>query len=262
MPRIKQQYLDCAIYLYESAESAWRGERPGGSGFLVSVREKPDVYEFLVTSNSRYELPPSHIYAVTNKHVARRGFPVIRLNTIDGKCDVLELDHNQWIPHPEGDDLAVCYLDLPKNRYRYHAIETWTFVKQVNAFNDIGAGDETFMVGRFFSHAGKQRNTPSLRFGNIAMLPFERIKLGEEVGQHMQEAFLVETRSISGFSGSPVFVYEPTGETFLTNQGWTSMISELVGRPRLLGIDCAHLPKEEDVWDGARRVCWGAGRRR
>jgi len=252
VPRIEQQYLDCSIYLYRTEDSARAGENAGGSGFLVSVREKPpyDPTRYPMPRNT--VLPPEHIYAVTNGHVARRGFPIIRLNMIDGEQDVIPLEHGDWIPHPDGDDLAVVPIDLPENKHRYYAVNSWSFVKKVNAFSDFGAGDDTFMVGRFFSHSGKQRNTPSLRFGSIAMLPFEKVKLGPEANEYMQEAFLVETRSISGFSGSPVFVYEPSGKTtFHPDAGYESRITDLVGRPRLLGIDCGHVPKYEKIVNGA-----------
>ena len=249
VPRIEQKYLDCSIYLYNSETSARKGENSGGSGFLVSVREKPPFDPVRYPMPREILLPPEHFYAVTNRHVARRGFPIIRLNMIDGEQDIIPLEHGDWIPHPDGDDLAVVPIDLPENKHRYYAVNSWSFVKKVNAFSDFGAGDDTFMVGRFFSHSGKQRNTPSLRFGNIAMLPFEKVKLDDGF---MQEAFLVETRSISGFSGSPVFVYEPTSETRLLDGGWESSgISDLVGRPRLLGIDCGHVPKHEKIIDKA-----------
>ena len=248
MPRIEQQYLDCSIYLYRTEASARAGENAGGSGFLVSVRAKPPFDREFYPMPRTTVLPPEHIYAVTNKHVARQGFPVIRLNMIDGQQDIIPLKHEDWIPHPDGDDLAVVAIDLPKHKHRYYAVTNYSFVKQVNAFSDYGAGDDTFMVGRFINHSGKQRNTPSLRFGSIAMLPFEKVKLYDGF---MQEAFLVETRSISGFSGSPVFVYEPRGSSFITESGRESSITDLVGRPRLLGIDCGHVPKHEKIIDGA-----------
>lgn len=69
----------------------------------------------------------------------------------------------------------------------------------------IWPGDEIFMIGRLVNQAGWQRNTPVVRFGNLSMLPnpHEPISM-EPYGEH--EAFLVECRSLSGFSGSPVFL--------------------------------------------------------
>jgi hypothetical protein len=197
MPRIEQRYLDCAIYLYASEASAKAGENFGGSGCLVSIRGRT-VWDESSFHYGRYTkvkfFYPDHTYAVTNNHVARRGFPVIRLNTIDGETDVLNLHHGDWIPHPEGDDLAVAPIDLPDDIHSV-PIQTSMFASKED-IGRVGAGDDTFMIGRFISHASKQRNTPSLRFGNIAMLPFEKVKLGRDANYHEQEAFLVETRSI------------------------------------------------------------------
>lgn len=255
MPAIDQQYLDCSIYLYDSKDAADTGENFGGSGFLVSVWPNRiwDKTSFKNGRYTRYTQPPPHIYAVTNKHVVEQGYPVIRLNTIDDKIDVLELEEDDWIPHPDGDDLMVAPIELPEYKHSYHPITTEIFVRRFSPTTLVGAGDDVFMVGRFISHAGKQRNTPSLRFGSIAMLPFEKVRLQSG---YEQEAFLVETRSISGYSGSPVFVYKPiqqtatippspndpyAGETHITS------ISDPVGYPLLLGIDCGHVRDRQPI---------------
>lgn len=256
MPKIPQHFLGCCIYLYDSKKSAKKGESFGGSGFLVSVESNP-IWEAQVSNDPRRRKAalffPPHIYAVTNKHVAHGGFPVIRLNTMGNEFDVLELEHDDWLPHPDGDDLVVASIDLPTDAHDYMSIRTHTFLHSDN-LSSIGVGDDTFMVGRFITHAGRQRNTPSVRFGSIAMMPFEKVK----VGNYMQEAFLVETRSISGYSGSPVFVYQPVEEMLTIpasrHSGYdaethTTSISNLVGYPVLLGIDCGHIDKYEDVLD-------------
>jgi hypothetical protein len=69
---------------------------------------------------------------------------------------------------------------------------------------DIGPGDDVFVVGRFINREGKQKNIPSVRFGNIAQMPGEPLFLDD--GKEL-ECFLIEGRSISGFSGSPVFIH-------------------------------------------------------
>jgi hypothetical protein len=261
MPKIPQFYLDCSIYLYDSRRSAENGENFGGSGCLVRLESNP-IFDPTSFRNGRYHRVsiyfPPHIYAVTNKHVVNAGFHVVRLNTVDNVSDVLELEYEDWIPHPDGDDLVVAPIDLPSTRFDYFPIDVNSFINRYTFHSHVGAGDDTFMVGRFINHAGKQRNTPSLRFGSVAMLPFEKIKLQNG---HMQEAFLVETRSISGYSGSPVFVYRPaeqttripatpaTLESNSTPETYRTTITDLVGYPALLGIDCGHVHKYEKVRD-------------
>jgi len=227
MPRIHNDFLDCSIYLYPSKEAAEKGERVGGSGCLVLIKSLVKGY--------------SHAYAVTNRHVIEKAnSPVIRLNTTSGEKDVLEFKNNDWIPHPDGDDVAVCPIDFPAEQFKVRFIDRDAYFVTPDRirFFDIGVGEGTFMVGRFISHEGKQRNTPSMRFGNIAMMPDEPVP---HPLNHDQESFLVETRSIGGYSGSPVFVHIPLSE------------ARFDGYPRgvvfLLGIDWGHIPMYEKVVD-------------
>ena len=65
-----------------------------------------------------------------------------------------------------------------------------------------GLGDEVWAVGLFRSHFGRERNIPIVRMGNIVAMRGEPVFT--EFGDI--DAYLVETRSIGGLSGSPVFV--------------------------------------------------------
>jgi hypothetical protein len=110
LPRISDQLLECVIYLCPSAESAEAGEIYGGSGFLVSVpSENHEGWDIL--------------YAVTNSHVIREArSPIIRLNTQDGAKDTLPLGQDDWVHHQDGDDIAVCELDIYNDTYRFLSI--------------------------------------------------------------------------------------------------------------------------------------------
>jgi hypothetical protein len=70
VPRIDDSILNCGIYLYGSEEDAKRGEPYGGSGFLVGV-----------PFGNRPPNTAWHCYAVTNAHVVKGGYPVVRVNT-------------------------------------------------------------------------------------------------------------------------------------------------------------------------------------
>lgn len=230
MPRIEDQYLDTVIYLYPSKGTAEQGEAFGGTGFLISIP---------------FETNPSlsHLYAVTNSHVIREAkATVIRLNTHQGDTKVIETHPDNWVHHPDGDDIAVCYFGgLNREIIKYRHIQTASFITEeiIDRFH-IGAGDDVFMVGRFSRHDGKQTNLPSARFGNISMMPDEKIRhpRGYDV-----DSFLIETRSLSGYSGSPVFVY-------LNPAILRPGMGVAVGHPLLiwlLGIDWGHLPIYEKV---------------
>jgi hypothetical protein len=239
VPRIPDELLDCVIYLYPSKEAAEKGERFGGSGFLVSV----------LPAISGPGLPPA-IYAVTNSHVIREGkSPVVRLNTQAGSTTVLDLADDQWIHHPDGDDVAICPLGLKdQGLYRYEALpcEKWLATKSALDDEDVGPGDEVFFVGRFVNHQGQQQNRPVARFGTIAMMPEEPVRNQRGL---LVEAFLIEAHSQSGFSGSPVFMYIPHNS--VRSKWWTddeSGIEATEGlRHCLLGIDAGHFPHSERV---------------
>jgi hypothetical protein len=206
MPRIPDAYLDCVIYLYGSEADAEDGLKTGGSGFLVGI-PTTDLQSNVVL-----------LYAVTNKHVVEPGNLVIRLRTKNGKHAVIPTEPNAWSFHEEGDDLAVCLIsfDWQSMQYNYVPINSFLTKEIIKKFN-IGPGDEAFVVGRFVNHEGKQYNLPTARFGCVAQLPWEPVR--QDTG-FMQESFLVEARSIAGYSGAAVFVYIPEPSRRSDTEDW------------------------------------------
>jgi hypothetical protein len=194
MPRIPDEALEGIVYLYPSVADAENGSRLGGSGFFVTM---PSMV-----------IPGGGVlYAVTNAHVIENGSTVIRLNTKDGKFDTFDFTERQWVLHPDKDDVAVCPMpELDPDLHIYKEIGPGTLLKryEIDAFR-VGPGDDVFVVGRFINSQGTVRNIPSVRFGNIAQMPIEPIEQNRVFGKFQQESFLVEARSISGYSGSPVF---------------------------------------------------------
>ena len=82
---------------------------------------------------------------------------------------------------------------------------------EVLAARGLSHGDEVFYTGLFTKHVPATRNIPIVRIGNIAALPEEPItwrreRAGGPELVTMDPPYLVETRSIAGLSGSPVFV--------------------------------------------------------
>jgi hypothetical protein len=129
----------------------------------------------------------------------------------------------------------------------------------------IGPGDETFLIGRLVTLEGRSKNTPIVRFGNIAMMPEEQI----DVGGTGRDAFLVECRSLSGLSGSPVFVTAERsfdGDTIpkdlqlkpdpTTGEVGDKIVAIGLARygPWLLGVDFAHMPLWRPVYKSDRET--------
>jgi hypothetical protein len=147
---------------------------------------------------------------------------------------MLPLPQDQWLFHTDGDDIAVC----PIGRWRqsgFVAIPASVFLtKTLMREHGIRYGADLYMVGRFTGFDGKQKNTPCLRFGNISMMPqpIDRQPLLP------QESFIVEMRSKSGFSGSPVFVYFDPPKVEGEDQEPVTF---------LLGLDWADLPTYEEI---------------
>jgi hypothetical protein len=218
MPSIPLDVLDTTIYLYKSPEAAERGEQAGGSGFLVMVPLE--------------EYPAGTFYAVTNTHVVAAGFTTARLNTADGGHRAIEFSDEDWFRHPDGDDISIAEITL-SSEFRFRAVSTESFI---DGFDPtlFHVGQEVFMVGRFVNHEGRQSNRPTARFGHIAQLPYERIRTTRGIEQ---DGFLVDMRSLAGYSGSPVFVYRNRPDLTSDDAEWVMGI-EL----RFLGVDFGHLP--------------------
>jgi trypsin-like peptidase len=228
MPRIHDVFLQSAFFIYPSMQAARSGESVGGTGFLVCVRLK---------QNEDY----GQVYAVTNGHVvaACKTNVVIRLNTDNG-VEYVNSAKKDWVLHPSGIfDIAVLPIDLSNSTVSQIGADLFLSREAADSL-DIGPGDDTFMVGRLLGHEGRKQNITPVRFGNIAARPSEAIRVE---GCDRGENFLVECRSISGYSGSPVFVWidpnRPRPPMWLAPA--LPPYDPKRHGPYLLGIDAGHI---------------------
>lgn len=230
MPRLDDSFINSVVYIYPSEQAARDGEKVGGTGFLIGVplTEKP---------------VPAWIYAVTNLHIiTNMPHPVIRYNTKDGKIGTYPTEQGEWVQHPDGDDVAIHHIKLSTTNLKYSYIGlpeliTKDFIDEWK----VGEGDDVYMVGRFIHREGKDKNIPTVRKGIISSMDTEPF-WNQEIG-HEQESFLIETHSISGYSGSPVIVIiepyhvRPNTGQFLSDMWYA----------KLLGVDWGHLIFKESV---------------
>lgn len=236
MPRIHDQLLRCTFFVYTSVQSARASESLGGTGFLVCVKfEKNPEY--------------GQVYAVTNQHIvaACRTNVVLRLNSPKTGVEYVTTAKKDWMPHPSGVyDVAVLPIDLPQSSFGTYLPDEFFIDDQMIQCLNIGPGDDTFMVGRFVGYEGKKRNLSTVRFGNISAMPSDPIRVkGRDSGLNL----LVECRSISGYSGSPVFVWiDPTRPR---PPDWFSPAMPVYNPkycgPWLLGIDAGHIQTELEI---------------
>src|SRR5581483_11182825 len=227
VPRIPDFVLESSIYLYRSEADALAGTRGGASAFLVYLHPSDDFLRFLGWG---------HFYVVTARHVIGGGATWLRLNKRDGTVDVLEIPQHGWIRHPAGDDVTCApMIPLEDNAHAVRGLPEDIFLTPEEVeVGIIGPGDEAFFVGRLRDADGGLRNQPSVRFGNLSMRP---VPLYNSLAGIQQESFIVEARSIGGYSGSPVYVFS---SGTVTKDG---VIEPSEGGSRLfrLGIDWCHL---------------------
>lgn len=169
---------------------------PAGTFFLVGKRQEGTDKVFT--------------YAVTAKHVIdnirdiRCDEVYLRTNTIEGNARWYATDIANWIFHPDDleVDVAIHIGSVQGQDQLIYPVDRFATL-EVLIKEGIGVGNEIFLAGLFARHHGEQRNIPIIRVGDIAAMPEEPIET--RFGQ--MEGYLIESRSIGGISGSPVFVH-------------------------------------------------------
>lgn len=155
----------------------------------------------------------STTYLVTARHViggiqrdSRDGKVLLRVNLKDKPSIFIDSHASDWVFHPDDSsiDVAVMPVAFPQDvDYLPIPIDS-AATEEIIQKNEIGVGEKVFLTGLFVNHYGKQRNLPIIRVGNIALMPEEKVET-RDFGSI--DAYLVESRSLGGMSGSPVFVY-------------------------------------------------------
>ena len=190
-------------------------------------------------------------YLVTAKHLAAalQGAPfLIRLNKKDGTSANLPVDELHWTPHPDLDvDVAVVPFHVPKvSEFEclYYKSERIGDSKVLER-DGIGIGDLTYTVGLFRLLSGEKRNLPIVHSGSIARTPgVEKIPVRDWEDPFQKKTrfihgFLIETSSLSGLSGSPVFVraslqLEMEGKILGDGDKWSGVLPR--NRALLMGL--------------------------
>jgi hypothetical protein len=233
MPRVPDELLRSVVYLFQDEEHAREGRGAGGTGFLVDYLDD--------------QIGSRHCYVVSNVHVVMNGCTTLRVNKNNGLVATFAIPETAWVTHPDGDDVVVAPIDfeIPPG-WDVGALQWENFYPTAERIEElnVGIGDDVVMLGRFVGHTGRQQNQPLARFGSIAMMLGERVKDGRGL---LVDAYLVEMRSLPGFSGSPVFIYIGPG-SYRGNDTMMPFYSETIG---LLGIDTGHKPLTNPVIDQA-----------
>lgn len=166
---------------------------PYGTGFVFSVFHKEIQFDYIVTCYHIIEL--------------FKGDTVwIRLNLKDGGSRTVPVSKNSWV-FDSKQDIAVLSQQIGEFADVLRIIDKDVLTKEViknlsEHHRPVVPTELTFLVGLFTSHYGIERNIPITRMGNIAAMPEDPIF----TNTGYVKAYLIETRSIGGLSGSPVFL--------------------------------------------------------
>jgi len=166
---------------------------PVGTGFIGTLPAfDGHKFYFLVTCD--------HVVDMINGD-----FVWIRVNRRDGGCSTIRISKTER-DVSYNNDISMCGFGVDYDLFDFRTIslDRADFDAQRNKWEwDIG--DEVAVVGLYGSHFGQLKNVPITRIGHIALMP------GEPVISHRGElpAYLIEGKSISGLSGSPVFLNAP-----------------------------------------------------
>jgi hypothetical protein len=201
--RIPDEWLDSVFFLgiERPGEDGTQRVVYGGTGFYVRVVNEldPDLHRlYLVTA--RHNIEDSRKEA---------GRLILRVNTDDGGSVSQEISKFGWTFHDDPTvDVAVVGPGFrrggrPGLQHTY--VEADQFVTPENIRdNVIGLGTEIAIIGLFNQREGSGRNIPIVRSGVIAATAEELVDDGTGHGPY--RAYLAETMSIGGLSGSPVYV--------------------------------------------------------
>jgi hypothetical protein len=181
---------------------------PRGTGFFVGM---PLENREGAPERIRGVQGPVHIYLATAKHVVqdRMGklLPQIRVraNTTNGGSETgfADLREDNVFFHEENEvDLAVIPVSVDPQKFDMKVVQPELIsTRETLTQYDIGEGDDVMFVGLFTHHIGRIRNQPIARFGKVALIPEEKI----QVGDALEDLYLMECQSFAANSGSPVF---------------------------------------------------------
>lgn len=193
----------------------------------------------------------SVLYAVTNVHVVNEcrsfGMGYLRINLRSPQLHHdLPIDPDSWVCHPTT-DVAVARIPTVSNWDHVHVPFEMLASNEYVLQHRVGPGDEIFFVGLFTDHPGLERMQPILRFGQLAMMPHDKVsvRLDRASDPVQVSAYLVEAKSVGGQSGSPAFIHY-AADRLNTGAGGNVMLNTAIP-PALLGIVSGHFDVRQPV---------------
>ena len=204
--QIDEEILNCVGFIGEPSE---QGFVASGTCFFVFFVEETEAFRYVVTA--RHMVRPIKF---GRELLPADGLVRIRISRETKPPRIIDTVRKEWICHhnqyvdvcvrpfdlraedPDGEfHLSELSIGGPKS-ILYHPI-------MERMYGPVDIGDEIFIPSLFVPHVGEKRNIPIVRIGHIAARPIESIRWGSPT----LPAYLIETKSIGGTSGAPVFLH-------------------------------------------------------
>jgi len=183
-----ERALKCVVFIGKVSDPAGFTFTPLGTGFIYSAFHEDTRFDYIVTCH----------------HVIKlfEGDKVwIRVNLKNGESSTFSVLKDSWV-HDPLQDISILSHPIGELADVTRIVERDIITKETIKEREIWPGELTFSVGLFTSHYDTIHNMPIVRMGNIAAFPED--KIFTDTG-HVK-GYLIETHSIGGLSGSPVFI--------------------------------------------------------
>jgi hypothetical protein len=188
-------------------------------------------------------------YIVTARHVVDGSRPHgslwVRHIRKDGKRFLSEIPVDSWWAHPNT-DIAIAPLAIAIGDFGLRSIPLELLADhEWMSAHSVGIGDHVVAIGLFSQFFGEGRDAPIARFGRIALIPDELVRVpgGGGLPSMEFEAIFAELGSWSGQSGSPVWAYFSVDRDLFAG----STLATTIPNPRLLGIVHGHYNFPQNV---------------
>ncbi|MGA2986628.1 MAG: hypothetical protein ABSG32_22740 [Terriglobia bacterium] len=245
---IPDELLKCVVFLgYEDID---KRKHFAGSAFWISRPGPEDIRD---TCRHAYLITAWHVVDYIQKR-SIDGRVYMRVNTKNGVQEWHEIPLACWKSHPNlAVDIAVMKIGIaPDLEHRVWPMESCVINENLNPPDStytgdrkVELGDEVCFAGLFFPHSGIKKNIPVVRIGNIASLRNEPVLNRDNLPM---DVYLVESHSIGGLSGSPVFIDIITAKGVLPpNGGYTAAAYEHKSPSRFMLFGLVHGHFGEDL---------------
>jgi hypothetical protein len=192
-------------------------------------------------------------YAVTARHLiedihadqkaGKCGRMFLRVNLHQGGFKDLPVKYEDWIRNPNT-DVAVCPVHFKPD------VNFFAFSSVAGIRGELRPGYDVFFVGLFQKRPGHDSMDAIVRFGKLA-LPLTDVDVNLSATETKTvTAYLVESRSWGGESGSPVFLYDQNWEMSSYD---TSSVHARDVHPPLLGLLHGHYEIDREVQPKTRK---------